>query len=115
MAFNISDATYGRDSAGRKKLLTDLQGDIAAAIKVLQTEQQTVLGVVDKYWAGADATAFKKDFKKQTDQIASDFKQYSSAIETALSKDTKNFEKMQSQNSSKFNNGTYVQKAGKTK
>ena len=98
MALDMSSATYARDEAGRKKLLTDLQGDISKAIKTVENESKTVEGTIQKYWLGADATQFIKSFKSATNEIATLYKQYNSMITAALNEDTKQFSSMQAKN-----------------
>ena len=91
----MSDLTYGRDSAGKKKLLTDYQNDLKNAIKVLEDESNNVILTVRRYWAGADADTFVSIFEKDVKNVKTQFKTYSSLIQEALDSDAKQFSKNQ--------------------
>ena len=91
----MSDLTYGRDSAGKKKLLTDYQNDLKNAIKVLEDESNNVILTVRRYWAGADADTFISIFEKDVKNVKTQFKTYSSLIQEALDSDAKQFSKNQ--------------------
>ena len=95
MALAINEATYGRDAAGRKKLLADFQAEIDKAIKVMETEQTTVIDTVKKYWIGKDADAFIKNFKQNVADMKADFNRRKKDLESVLSSDSKEFEKFQ--------------------
>lgn len=101
MALNMSGATYGRDASGRKKLISDLQGDLKTArTAVTGNELTTLLKEVDKYWSGADADKFKTQIKTTATNIANDMKTFDRDLENSLNEDTKGFQKLQSTNAS---------------
>ena len=101
MSIEMKNATYGRDTAGKKKLLAELQGDVNNAIKALE-QTSTVTDEVDKYWLGKDATQFKTSFKKSADEIKTLYKKFNTLLENALAADTKQFSNLQSTNSSEI-------------
>ena len=99
MGLQIKDADYGRDVAGRKKLLSNLQSDIDKAIKALTgTEYNNVKTQVSKYWVGADADQFKTNLQLSAKELATLFKEYKSTLAKALDTDSKQFASMQSKN-----------------
>jgi hypothetical protein len=92
---NINNMTYGRDSSGRKKLLTDYQNDIKTAIKTLEDESSKVVLTIRNNWAGADADKFVKLFNSDVNELKTLFKSYSSLIQNALDADAKQFSQNQ--------------------
>ena len=101
MALEMKNATYARDTAGKKKLLSELKGDVNNAIKALE-QTSTVTNEVDKYWLGKDANQFKSSFKSSADEIKALYKKFNTLIENALADDAKQFGKMQETNSSEI-------------
>ena len=100
---SLDALTYGRDAEGRKKLLQDLQADLKAAQNAFVGNELTnVIDTVNKYWLGSDANAFVKDLKEKANEVSKTCGKYSSFIETALTSDATNFEKMQSTNAGMF-------------
>jgi hypothetical protein len=101
MALSINNASYGRDTAGKKKLVSDLQSDIDAAIKVLTgAEYNKVKTTVSNYWVGADANEFKTSLQLTANELAALFKTYKATIQKAMDTDSKQFASMQSKNAS---------------
>ena len=105
MALSMGQADYARDAAGRKKLVSDLQGDIDVAIKALTgAEYNAVLQAVNAYWVGADAEQFKKNLKESANELAGLFKNFKSQIQSAADTDAKRFASMQSSNATAVKN-----------
>lgn len=96
MALEMKEATYARDTAGKKKLISDFQAEIDKAIKTMESEQATVIDTVNKYWLGKDADQFKKDFKENVANMKSDFTRLKKSLDSVLTSDAKEFEKFQS-------------------
>ena len=97
-SFNMADATYGRDVAGRKALEAELLADIDRAINTLTTapEYTNFISTVQNNWAGEDADTLIEEFKKAVSNLAIEYKKYKGVIENALSYDAMLFSKMQS-------------------
>ncbi len=103
MGLNISNADYGIDSAGLKTLKSNLSGDFARMKKVVEGEKCTaVINTVNKYWAGADAEAFKEKLKKDRHNICSQLKTYETKMMAALDAAAKEFASFQNSNASKI-------------
>lgn len=99
MALNISNATYGRDTAGTKTLLNNLKGDVEKARKLLtNANYQDVIKNVEKYWSGSDAEAFKQKFAKAVENISSKMQAYEKGLEIVIEADAKSFANMQYKN-----------------
>ena len=96
---NISQATYGRDTAGRKKLIKDLQDDLENVRKELNgSELKNLESTINTYWLGKDATEFKSKIKTTVSNIDAEIKKMKTTIENQFDTDTKGFSKMQTQN-----------------
>ena len=96
MALEMNSMEFGRNEAGRKKLVTDIQEDIAAAKKQVSSETESLKKLIDANWAGADADKFKKKFQDNTNIIISNFERARTNIKTVFDEDARNFAKNQS-------------------
>ncbi len=95
--FSMSNATYGRDTAGRKKLLADLTGDLKKVrAELTGSELTNLLNEVSKYWVGADADKFKKLIKDDITYADSEIKKLIAELEKDFDTDSNQFAKMQS-------------------
>ncbi len=96
---NISGATYGRDTAGAKALISNLKGDISTAQKALTgADYQKIITFVNQYWSGADATKFINEFKKTVQYISTQYGKINSLVDTMISADAKYFAGVQNAN-----------------
>lgn len=101
---NINSATYGRDTAGAKKLLAELQKKISTSISALKGSAYTdVVNTVKKYWSGADADKFLSEFANEVTELQTSFKRYNEIIQTAMANDAKGFAGMQETNAGLIN------------
>ena len=95
----MSNATYGRDFEGRKKLSADIADDLKKIGKELTgSELKNLYGTIDKYWSGKDATAFKKQIDTEVNSIVGEVKQLIKYFDQDLDTDAKAFSKLQSKN-----------------
>ena len=99
----IGNATYGRDTSGKKKLVADLTGDLKKVREELTgKELTTLLDEIGKYWVGADATEFKSKIKSTISNIDAEIKKISSNLEKSFDTDAKNFSKFQNTNANQI-------------
>ncbi len=99
----IGNATYGRDTSGKKKLVADLTGDLKKVREELTgKELTTLLDEVSKYWLGKDANEFKSKIKSTISNIDSEIKKISSNLEKSFDTDAKNFSKFQNTNANEI-------------
>ena len=101
MALNIAQMTYGRDAAGRKRLVTDLKADLAAAKKAF-ADVAEIKSAVAKYWRGPDATKFMEGFETMSQAAGKACTKFGEYVDNALSADAKNFNTMQNTNASQL-------------
>ena len=101
---NMSNATYGRDTAGRKKLLTDLEGKINNAVKLLKGKEFTdIKNVVNANWSGVDADKFLDEIEADVSDLQNSYKKAFDIIQAALEMDAKNFAATQENVASSIN------------
>ncbi len=95
----ILDATYGRDTVGKKKLVADLAGDLKRIrTELTGKELTTLMDEISKYWQGKDANEFKAKIKSTVGEIDAKIKKLSSDLEKSFDTDAKSFSKMQNVN-----------------
>lgn len=94
----ITNATYGRSTAGQKSIVNNVQGDIDRAMKALDKSNKEYLNLrntVKKYWTGPDANRFLKLLDDQRESIQNKMKSYKNTFVTALDQDRIQFDKTQ--------------------
>ena len=97
--FSYDTATYARSRTGIKKVCSDLQADIKrAGEKITGSEYTKFVGIVRKYWAGADAEKFIESFKRDVHSAKDRMKKISDSVESAFVSDYNQFRLMQHNN-----------------
>ena len=92
--FGISNATYGRSTAGQKAIVNNFQGDIERALKALDAdnaEYKALRKTISDNWSGADANAFLKLLDDKRTSIQSKVKKFKSAYSTVINEDNSKF------------------------
>ena len=99
----ITNATYGRDTSGKKKLVADLVGDLKKVREELTgKELTTLMDEISKYWLGEDAKAFKQKINSTVSNIDSEIKKITNSLEKSFDTDAKSFSKMQNVNANEI-------------
>ena len=103
-SLNISSATYGRDTAGAKKLLTNLQDKLKVGTKALKGQAYTdVLNTVKANWSGVDADKFLSEFEAAVNEIEASYKSLNEVVQRAIEADAKAFASMQEKTATLIN------------
>ena len=96
---SIDNMTYGRDEAGRKKLIADITKDLNDA-KSAFGQINDINTVVKKYWQGADATKYLAQLKEKANAASKSCTKYITTVTNALNSDAKSFAALQDKNAS---------------
>lgn len=99
MAFNMSNATYGRDSSGIQALKEEYALNLERTLKSLRGDKYNELKkVIRENWSGADAERFLHEIDKKISDVESKIKTYKTKIDTALTGALTDFLKFQDSN-----------------
>lgn len=99
MAFNMKEATYGRDRGGISGLITDYNNDLAnLRTRLTGDKYQHLLSTIDANWSGADADSFKKAIETEIKNVKSQIDTYQRKIGETLNQSYSDFIKFQSGN-----------------
>ena len=92
--FGMSNATYGRSTAGQKVIVNQFQACITKAVKALDAdnaEYKALRKTISDNWSGADANEFLKLLDDKRKSIQSKVKKFNSAYSTVISEDNSKF------------------------
>ena len=99
MAFNMTNATYGRDQQGINKLQQTYSAEIKSISNSLTGEKYIqMINLIRENWSGQDANNFINDIEKRIKTLKSDILSYDSKINRALQDAYIDFVKFQSNN-----------------
>lgn len=99
MAFNMSNATNARSTAGIRSLATNYENDVKKVINAIKGDKYTTLkNTIKNYWQGVDCDYFLNQLDSEMTEIQNQIKSYTSQITNALTQENNDFRKFQEQN-----------------
>ena len=102
-SFDMSNATYGRDSAGVAKLACEYLDDLEKTKKLLRGDKYTnLLNIIRENWSGEDAEAYIKSLNSKISTLETKIENYKYKIALALTDDYNEFMKFQRTNAQSF-------------